>query len=95
MLRVRLPSPPSRWPSCAALSLKLSDEAFLNASAVLLGTPVSHAPYLRAHTPFCAQTDVFGDRLLDDSGHAAPRLTHAISPTTKSPAYWQTLRYHT
>ena len=56
---------------------ELSNEAFVTSSALLLGTPVPHALYLRDRTPLYAQIDVFGDRLLNDSGHAAHSRTQS------------------
>ena len=57
--------------------LELSNAAFITSSALLLGTPVPHALYLRNQSPSYAQIDVFGDRLLNDSTHAATSRTHS------------------
>ena len=56
---------------------ELSNAAFITSSALLLGTPVPHALYLRANNPLYAQFDVFGDKLLNDSSHASHSRTQS------------------
>jgi hypothetical protein len=57
--------------------LELSNAAFVTSAALILGTPVPHAQYLRNQSPSYAQIDVFGDRLLNDATHAAHSRTQS------------------
>jgi len=48
---------------------ELSNEALVHATALLLGTPLPHALYLKAHVEK-ANIDEWGDFLLNDPAHA-------------------------
>ena len=57
---------------------ELSNEALLHSTALLLGLPLPHALYLKAHVEKYAHIDEWGDFLLNDSAYAGTsrKLTH-------------------
>ena len=57
---------------------ELSNEALVHSTALLLGTPLPHALYLKAHVEKYANIDEWGDFLLNDPAHAGTsrKLTH-------------------
>ena len=57
---------------------ELSNEALVHSTALLLGTPLPHALYLKTHVEKYANIDEWGDFLLNDPAHAGTsrKLTH-------------------
>jgi hypothetical protein len=71
----------SPWPSGAwALTChyELSDQGVLVSLATSLGTPISHARYLKEHVTDYADADVWGDSLLnkEENGSTSWKATH-------------------
>ena len=57
---------------------ELSNEALVHSTALILGLPLPHALYLKAHVEKYAHIDEWGDFLLNDSAYAGTsrKLTH-------------------
>ena len=57
---------------------ELTNETFLNSSALLLGIPVPHALFLKSQGQQYANIDLWGDFLLNNPTHAGDtrKLTH-------------------
>lgn len=57
---------------------ELSNEALVHSTALILGTPLPHALFLKAHVANYANIDVWGDSLLNDPAHAGAtrKITH-------------------